>query len=468
MFRGKFLKILGFLFLASLGRVPELFAEPAPAAAAPTNPYFTEFFSEKVLTVTREGDGILPGTLRTALIQASGFRGQNSFVLVRIVFDPTVKRVRVTKGPLPEIDGSLTTLDCQNSVGRGLIEGAIEDTEGLDPGEEIAGLKITSNGNTVRNCHLTGFQGSGILIRGNRNVVEYNTLGYHKDVPETAVPPSPLFDEPKTNKGAGVALGAGASDNQVQNNEIIANTFNGVELTQAVGKGNKVTYNLFSKNSGKPIKVVPNGQAGRTPQITKITKDGERYIISGLADPKSEVQLYVLGKEDSEIGMNLVNGVPTTQEGFSIETTNKRFVANQTRLVALSYNSEGNSSEFSTPIVIPGNIPASAVVIGSADTDHAPATPSSGSPASASSSAVTSAPGGDPQTIEVDIPDTDHSTPAEEAAKPAPVSQAPAPAAAPAESKPETSLNVKGVGEKGGEPDSGGTSKTNEVSSLGI
>src|SRR5262249_48871588 len=175
MIRTRLLKLLGFFL--SLGVTLTVgsaaFAEngavPPPSAATQTpqaaqgqtaiDPRFAQIFTEQVLTVTRESDGLLPGTLRTALIQASGIRGQNAFSMVRIVFDPGVRHVLLSKGPLPEVPGSLTTIDCQNAQGRVLIEGSAEDPEGVDPTQEIAGLKLTSNGNVVRNCHITGFRG---------------------------------------------------------------------------------------------------------------------------------------------------------------------------------------------------------------------------------------------------------------------------------------------------------------------
>lgn len=469
--RSKTFKFLFFfLFLAGLAQAQEAAQAPVPVPeATPTNPYYALFFSEKVLTVSREGDGLVPGTLRTALAQASGIRAQNSFTLVKIVFEPAVRRVRVTKGPLPEIDGSLTTLDCQTPLGRGIIEGAIEDTEGLDPGEELAGLKITSTGNAVRNCHVTGFPGAGILLRGTRNVIEYNTIGYHKDVPETAIPASTAYEEPKTNRGAGVAIGPGANANTVQNNEIVANTFNGVEISQQAGGGNKVIYNFFAKNSGKAIKTPSSGPATRAPQITKITHQGDLYIFQVTAEPKSELQLYVAGAKDDEIVLNVANGVYSGSEAYTLSTKSKGFVPGQTRIFALSQSQDGNTSEFSAAQAIPGPPPASGVFVSAAPEPES-------APPKGETSESKSAPAEESEVVEVDIPDGDappstvtHSPSGEEVKKPS-VSENLPPPAAPhnAPEVPDTTLNVKGMGDKGGQPDNGGNPKNNDVSSLGI
>jgi len=332
----------------------------------------------------------------------------------------------------------------------------------LDPSEEIAGLKLTSNSNTIRNCHITGFQGAGILIRGNRNLIEFNTVGYHKDSPETAVAPSPVYEEPKTNKGAGVLIGASASDNSVQNNDLIANTFNGVEFAPTAGRGNKIAYNYFAKNSGKPIKVTANGATARMPQITKISKEGDLYVISGTSEPKAEIQIYVQGKDEGEIGMNIVPSVHSATDTFQISTKNKGFVANQTKLIAITHSSEGNSSEFSNSFVVPGLIPASPIVIGGGSEGSSPgsATPGSEKPAT------------DNEVREIEINDPQYLDNAEEVYKP---KTPPAPTttssntsgSSPASSTAETTLNAKGVGDKGGAPDSG-TDKSHDVSSLGI
>lgn len=441
---------------------PETAKEPPE-----NNPYYAQFFTEKVFTVSKESDGLMPGTLRASLIQASGIRSGNNFILVKIVFDPTVKRVRITKGALPEIDGALTTIDCQTPSGRGIIEGAIEDTEGLDPAEEMAGLKITSTGNTIRNCHITGFSGPGIAIRGTRNLIEYNTIGYHKDSTETSVPAS-IYDEPKTNNGPGILIGAAANANTIQNNEIVANTYNGVELATGVGAGNKILFNLFAKNSGKPVK---SGGNVKGPQITKIVRQGDQYLISGSAENNSEVQLYIAGKDDGEVGMNISSGVTATATGFQVTTKSKGFVPNHSKIFAISHSSDGNSSEFSPAQLIPGDAPPAHALISAS-----PASDSEAAPAAAPKTETAAEPSvekpvdepGDTVVDVIDSPDTDSAHVEEKSKASAPAPAPSTPANVP-NAEAETTLNVKGLGEKGGQPESSAPiGKSNEVSSLGI
>ena len=440
MFGHKILKLLAFLALVSL---PDSLKAEGGAD-------FSQLFTEKVLTVSRGGDGLLPGTLRTALIQASGIRGQNAFTLVKIVFDPGIDRIRVTKGPLPEISGSLTTLDCQTGQGRVAIEGVEENEAGVDPTIEGAGLKVTSSGNTIRNCHITGFGGPGILVKGNRNVIEFNTLGYHKDSSETSVPSSALFGEPKTNQGAGVLIGDGASENIIQSNDIIANTFNGVELGQGAGPNNKIVYNYFSKNSGQAIKVGPNRFSTKRPQITKVVQDGDLFMISGVAEANVELQIYTVGKETGEVGMIVVPRVQIPRDNFIISTKSKGFIPNQTKIVALAHGIGRNSSEFSSAIVIPAPNASST----------APAEPVETSPAKPEAPAGKEEPSESEGAVEGETEhavDSDAPPKSADKAVPKPANLPKMPDKIPAEADPV--INIQGMGEAGHEPDGGSMSE---------
>lgn len=313
-------------------------------------------FSEEVLTVNRERDGILPGTLRSALIQANSIRAQNSFALVRIVFDPGVERVRITKGPLPEIDGSLTTVDCAQSQSRIVLEYvAPEDNAGEDPGEEASVLTLASNGNAIRNCHLTGAVGPGILIRGNRNVIEQNTIGYHAEVAEAAIPLSALLGEPQTNGRAGVMLGKGSNENVIQHNEIVGNTHHGIMLEDGVGTGNKMLYNFFAKNSGQPIKMQAGTPSALTPTIQRITQFGDTFYIEGTSSPRAIIQIYLVGEKRDHIEMLVAEGQDhpkNNSASFSLATKSKGFVLGKTQVVALAHSDNLNTSEFSDPIIV--------------------------------------------------------------------------------------------------------------------
>ncbi len=328
---------------------------PNPITPPQKNPY-ADFFTEETLVVNRERDGIFQGTLRTALIQASGIRAQNPFAVVKIVFDPSLRRVRISKGPLPEIDGSLTTLDCQTSQGRGLIEWVPpEDNSALDPGEEKSGLKIVGHGNTVRNCHVTGFPGAGILLRGNHNRIEHNTLGYHDEIPEISPQLSHLDSPPKSNGGAGVRLESDANDNLIEYNEVLGNPQGGVLFAPRSGANNQVSYNRFARNGGSPIKVNPGSHNTQNPTLSKIEPSGDHFVIEGTASPQANLQIYMLGSQSNDIKLLVVEEQDRKNnkgEHFSIVTKSKGFVLGQTQLVVLARDEKRNTSEFSAPLKI--------------------------------------------------------------------------------------------------------------------
>lgn len=317
---------------------------------------YSALFSEEVLTVTKERDGLLPGTLRTAFIQASGIRAQNPFALVKIVFSPQVRRLQITKGPLPDWEGSLLTLDCSIPDGRGIIEYVPrQDDAGEDPSEDPSVLVLRSNNNLIRNCHLTGATGHGIRVLGNHNIIEHSAIGFHQEIPETAVPPSALYQAPKTNGKAGIYLGPGANENIIQHNDIVANTFHGVYLDRGVGTANRIEYNYFAKNSGEAIKSIPGTPLTPPPTLQNIRQEGDRFIISGTAPTRAELQIYMMGKGSDEVGMLVTQSKgpsPMAHGHFEIETKSKGFVLGETKLVAQAHGFNMNSSEFSTPILV--------------------------------------------------------------------------------------------------------------------
>jgi hypothetical protein len=344
----------GLLWALVLFTTPLMAGQPSASPPTQADSAFSSIFSEKILSVTREVDGILPGTLRSALIQATGIRAQNPFTVVKINFDSSVKTIRVTKGPLPEISGSLTTLDCQTSIGRVAILGPRENGALTENQTEFDGLKISSSSNAIRNCHVTGFSGVGIWIGGNRNLIEYNTVGYHPEVTESAIEGDNFLGEIKSNQSAGIYLTERAAENLVQYNELIANGSNGIEISPQSGGGNKLAFNFFAKNQGKPIKSFIGTNNTPTPQIASITPQGEVVLVNGTAARNSEFQLYMQGKEEGEIGQILIPGTTIPNEQYSILTKNLGFIPHQTKLVAITQLPGKNTSEFSQPVLILG------------------------------------------------------------------------------------------------------------------
>ncbi len=466
------LKIFGFLLiLLNMG-----FGLSAHRLEAES---YSALFTEEILTVTKERDGLLPGTLRTALIQASGIRAQNSFTIVKIVFSPQVRRLQITKGPLPDWEGSLLTIDCSIPDGRGIIEYvAREDDAGEDPSQEPSVLTLRSNGNLIRNCHLTGATGAGIKIFGNHNIIEHSALGFHQEVPETAAPPSALYQVPKTNGKAGVYLGPGANENQIQHNDIVANTYHGVFLDRGVGTANRIEFNYFVKNSGESIKAVQGTPVTPSPTLQNIRQEGDRFIISGTASPRSEIQIYMTGKTKDEVGMLVVQAKgpsPMERGHFEIETKSKGFVLGETQLVAQSHGFNLNSSEFSSPILVgspktPVEDPASDVRENEADNTEAPIIEEGEGP----EEAEVEVDEGHPELPQPRIKDTRYhpnvTNPDERPDQPAGQgSQVGTQVGTrfPTSGESSTVINLNGQGDGGGQPDTG-SNQQNDVNSMGI
>jgi hypothetical protein len=410
-------------------------------------------FSEEILTVNRERDGILPGTLRSAVVQANSIRAQNSFALVRIVFDPAVERVRITKGPLPEIDGSLTTIDCSRFQSRIVLEYVKpEDNAGEDPGEEASVFTLSSNGNVIRNCHITGAVGPGILVRGNRNVIEQNTIGFHAEVAEAAVPPSALLNDPQTNGRSGITLGKGSNENLIQHNNIIGNTYHGVYLEDGVGTGNKILYNFFAKNSGLPIKEQPGNQSALTPTIKKITQQGDTFYIEGSSSPGAHVQIYLVGEKRDQIEMLVAEGQDHPKNNsavFSLATKSKGFVLGHTQVVALAHGENLNTSEFSDPIIV--GIPEHDISVEPApeNPEAAPDTAGAEEKTEGETETTTEAPAQAP-TPESNMPSTPQGTKTGKNLG----------------GEPDTVINLHGQGDGGSSPDSG-VEKQNSITGMG-
>ncbi len=148
MMGGRLLKSVLF-FILVLGTSP--FFQNAFSQENTANPVFmNQFFSEQTLTVSNEGDALVPGTLRTVLIQAAGIRKNNPFTLIKIIFDPNVRTTHIIKGPL-RIEGGLVQIDCGSKV---TIDGTAFDSRYVDEKEPIAGILIHSSGNTLKSCKI--------------------------------------------------------------------------------------------------------------------------------------------------------------------------------------------------------------------------------------------------------------------------------------------------------------------------
>ena len=301
--------------------------------------FYNQLFSEETLTVSKESDSVLPGTLRTVMLQAMGIRHNNPFTLVKITFDPSVKHIRVNKGNLPPVTGGLISLDCADHV---TLDGSTLDTRYLGEGETPAGLILQSSGNTVKGCQIVGFSGNGLVLSGNRNQIRENKIGSEGKAEETL-----------TNAGSGIFFSENASENIIESNQIAGNKLDGITFSPYTGPGNRVVGNIFMENGRKGIGSTENLNRSVKPALKPIVKEGDSYIISGTLADVSDVEIFMAGPNGREGKMTIVPLFTQSRGDFSISVKSKGFFPGETKIVGLATSPGRNTSEFSDPVVIP-------------------------------------------------------------------------------------------------------------------
>ncbi|GEM_PF-6858186 len=325
-----------------------------PIKLSQAQQFMNQFFSEQILSVTNEGDGFVPGTLRTVLLQAAGIRKNNPFTLVKIIFDPNVKTSRIIKGPL-RIEGGLIQIDCASKVS---IDGSFFDTRYLDEKETNAGIFIRSSGNTLKNCKVFGFPGKTVLLAGNRNQIRENIIGVSSAAKSTnsyAMLASSV-DENHLASSTGIYIDDLASENIIESNNIVGHKSEGIAFSPQAGTGNRIVGNAFSEN-GKGIQSSDNPYRSSKPVIKSITKESDGYLLTlTLADP-GEVEIYFAGNSGREGKMPITPPFMMNRGDFVLSLKNKGFLPGLTKIVALATSPGKNTSEFSEASLIPAEAP---------------------------------------------------------------------------------------------------------------
>ncbi|MBL7686308.1 MAG: right-handed parallel beta-helix repeat-containing protein, partial [Deltaproteobacteria bacterium] len=274
-----------------------------PSATASSNS-LSSFFSEENLVVTKETDALVPGTLRTLLLQAAGIRHNNPFKIVKISFDPSIRRILITKGNLPAIEEGLTQIDCADRV---IIDGSQFDNRYLQNNETIVGLYLKSSGNTLKGCQITGFAGHALVLSGNRNQILNNKFGSEATSNNSAnnYGTSPNMNPPSTdnsigNLGSGIYFLDFSNDNVVENNLFFSNKQDGITFSAQAGVNNRLESNSFSDNGRKGINSNNNLSQSSRPILRSVLREGDGYLVSGTLNDPGEIEIFVgtsLGKE---------------------------------------------------------------------------------------------------------------------------------------------------------------------------
>jgi len=309
------------------------------------------FFSEESLIVTKESDGLMPGTLRAVLLQASGLRSKNPFVTVKITFDPSLKKVFLKKN-LASIREGLIHLDC----GKAIIDGSQIENTSLEAGEQVMGLHLKSSGNIIRNCQFSGFNGYAIFIEGNRNQILNNKFG---DTP----PPSGATNNPLANLGisenlrpnnVALFLSNDASENTIDSNEFIGNQ-EAISFAANVGNANRLSANTF-QDQHKSISTNENPYKTSKIILKQVRKENESYLLTAQIPEKSDVEIYLADANGKE-GKTLLMPATAFEAGeANFALSSKDLQAGLSRLIALSTHAGKNTSEFSESLLIPAEV----------------------------------------------------------------------------------------------------------------
>lgn len=187
-------------------------------------------------TVTN-GNNAGAGSLRQALTDANGRAGQD-FIHFRIGSGP---RDIILSARLPVISDQVFI---DGTTQPGYSGTPLVTIGGGGAGWDVEGLDLRANRCVVRGLTLRSFNGHGIAITSNENVIEGNYLG---------TDPFQTFGAGNRDAGVGIA-GAG---NSITGNIISGNGWSGVDIGGAGARGNVVQGNRIGTNASGTV-AVPN------------------------------------------------------------------------------------------------------------------------------------------------------------------------------------------------------------------
>ncbi len=196
---------------------------------------------------------------------------------VAILGSPT--RQNVIAGNVIGIDISGTRAVRNGTVGVLIADGA----SGNIIGTAAAPNAIGGNGGSEfadglgRAIHLSGSDTRGNLIR-------HNLIGL-----------DPLVGNDLPNRGHAVGLFAGASENQIDSNQIVANEGWGILVADPTAFGNRLVGNLFRQNDSGAVELRNGTQDGIVPPESLLVVTGVgigEAEVTGVARPGALIQVY--------------------------------------------------------------------------------------------------------------------------------------------------------------------------------
>jgi hypothetical protein len=216
----------------------------------------------------------------------------DTITLAPEVFPPSDPVSIALDSELPSLIQSGLTVDAGNSI-------VIIDGGGLPGGAN--GLVVTSDDNVIRGLHISNFPENGVVITG---AAQNNIIGESNVI--------------SCNGGNGIYIeGTGTTSNTIRSNSIHCNSKSGICL----------------ENGGNNLLSAP------------IINDVLTFSVSGTACPNCTVEVF---SDEADQGKVYEGSTIASSSGTWTWTGN----LNGPRITATATDSNGNTSEFSIPVLI--------------------------------------------------------------------------------------------------------------------
>ncbi|MBT8479415.1 MAG: hypothetical protein KJO06_10895, partial [Gemmatimonadetes bacterium] len=230
------------------------------------------------------------------------------------------------------------------------------------------GLDITDD-SVIRGISVTGFDfGTGIRVRGSRNLIEHCWIGV-------------LPGGSGTNgNGDGISLISGASDNRIGSDvpgleNVFAGNFQDIVLTNSAGERNDLRGNVFRPGTGAAIDLGPYGSTANDdldadtgpnglqnhPEIVEV--DGQRGLIRGVLssapDTQYQIDLYECdgcepgGISGGDVLLATLNLTTDVNGRVDFEMDLGDPLASGLVISAIATDPDGNTSEFGRGFAVP-------------------------------------------------------------------------------------------------------------------
>jgi len=304
-----------------------------------------------------------PGSLRQALLEA---RSGDTISFDPAVFPPQQPVTITLLNGLPPLTQGHLTIDASDA-------GVILDGSQAG-GEWTAGLEIASPGNTVRGLQIVGFSGPGILLQPS---AQFNSIGGERGTGQGLLGQGNLIVQCSDgvflhgsdnliqgnligtdlsgqtrlgNRGQGIAIGETASRNTIGPDNVIAYNGSGINIYSAEARSNRITANRIYGNEQPGIyyfyNEVDKSRLLYPPRPAVLDFNLNTGRLEGVCCPDCAVEVFSTRKTDGEI----YEGRTIADEygGFLLE---KGAAFPALGLTATCTDSEGNTSEFSSPTV---------------------------------------------------------------------------------------------------------------------